>query len=452
MTEIGIGMGVPFGGGVPFNPASVPGLVSDWNPGALALNDGDPIGSLTDTKSGYNGTGTGTQRPTYRAGAGRPYADYNGTTNGLVTPAIDLTAASQITLIIVGTAASGGDQVFFEQSSNYNSFNDAFVAYREAANTVLYAAKGPNVRTFRPTNPVTTTPTIMHAVYDKVSTNRQTWGGTNGANGGLQNASTTGNNTGFFGNRPCYIGARNQASLRLTGRIYRILLYIGKKTPAEMDYIGQGLSGLYGPTWSNINYLHEQYVFHGDSITNGDGVGVTYPYPQQFEDLSGKVRTWSKVAINGQTVAQMSAAYPASIAPLYNASQYTVQKLIAYGQTNDMALPGGNQDAATTWARDQAYWALAKATGWKVIWGTCLPRSDSPATPVDFDTKRATLNTSIRAGWTGVIDGLFDVAANTSIGENGDSDDPTWYVDKVHPSNAGATIIATSALAAAEAA
>jgi lysophospholipase L1-like esterase len=87
-----------------------------------------------------------------------------------------------------------------------------------------------------------------------------------------------------------------------------------------------------------------------------------------------------------------------------------------------------------------AFCAARKAAGWNaVIIGTVLPRTDAggPMT----DSNRVIYNSTITAaGWAAAngIDGVFDLASDTIMGNIANCSNPTYYnSDQIHPTTAG---------------
>lgn len=142
----------------------------------------------------------------------------------------------------------------------------------------------------------------------------------------------------------------------------------------------------------------------------------------------------------------MEAIAAASIDPKINAQRNHV---VFLGGTNDF---GAGASAATVISRTVSYAANRQATGAKTIEVGLLPRSDASA-PADFETKRQAVRTARLAVYTvGTIypnvwgDGsgnyYVDIAADTTIGEAGDSNDLIYYSDKLHTTSAGDGVIA----------
>lgn len=116
---------------------------------------------------------------------------------------------------------------------------------------------------------------------------------------------------------------------------------------------------------------------------------------------------------------------------------------------------GAGATAVATYNALVAFCAARKAEGWQVIIMSILPRTDA-AKPANFDANRATINGNFRTDFdaatsdayafgpavgTTYADLLCDVAADTLIGEDGDSDNTTYYSDKLHMTTAGYNII-----------
>lgn len=147
-------------------------------------------------------------------------------------------------------------------------------------------------------------------------------------------------------------------------------------------------------------------------------------------------------------MAQMAADATTQIDPLYYPPQRQV--VIAWAGTNDLYF---GASAATTYARIVAYATARKAAGWRVILLTILPRSNS-GTPAGFEVARQSVNASLLADfstatgesgiWTGAAyaDYLVHVGGDGTVGDSGDENNTTYYLDKVHLTSAGYAIIA----------
>lgn len=87
----------------PWTPLSEPSILGWWKSDTLALNDGDPISSWTDSGLyGYTMTGTGVNRPTYKVNIqnGLPAALFSSATNQWLSSNMDATT-KPFTLAVV---------------------------------------------------------------------------------------------------------------------------------------------------------------------------------------------------------------------------------------------------------------------------------------------------------------------------------------------------------------
>lgn len=121
--------------------------------------------------------------------------------------------------------------------------------------------------------------------------------------------------------------------------------------------------------------------------------------------------------------------------------------LVAWEISNHLV---GGATAAEATAAMIDYGTASKAAGWRVVVLTVLPRS-SPATPAGWPEQSTAANSDLRAAFpipgshprvslpTGPswADVLVDVAANPAIGDQGDELETTYYVDRVHMTDAG---------------
>lgn len=189
---------------------------------------------------------------------------------------------------------------------------------------------------------------------------------------------------------------------------------------------------------NSIHYINtgayaNQVIFDGNSMTDGS----TSSYPATT--VAALTGTWysRNFGVSGQTTTQMISDGVSQIDPFYD-SRVTNNVLVAWETTNELKLGVSATDAYNNLV---AYCRARKNAGFKVVVPTILPRSES-GTPEDFNTKRATVNTNIRNNYASFATAIADVAANTDIGEDGDSENATYYADKVHMTTAGYNIVA----------
>ncbi len=182
----------------------------------------------------------------------------------------------------------------------------------------------------------------------------------------------------------------------------------------------------------------------GDSIANGDQVQSWQSW--SFSMLSNLQNTNPEVqllnaATNGSGIPKVkNSDYSDVVLPWYSAAREKSILLVAAG-TNDLA--GGN-DLQDLLDRYYALMDSARATGWKTVACTVLPRTDAGLAlgQSGFDAERAAFNADIVAHWTSHANALADVAAVTGVGAAGDSDNTTYYsTDKIHLNAAGHALV-----------
>jgi lysophospholipase L1-like esterase len=188
-------------------------------------------------------------------------------------------------------------------------------------------------------------------------------------------------------------------------------------------------------------------VFDGDSLTFGAGCLPYYAfpngqdYPSQVAAALPSNGTYYNVGVGGETIAAMLANGPTVVDP----------KLVT-GAGNVVVICGGTNDIfysdVDPYPNIVAYCQARKTAGWKVIVGTLGPRSDT-GVPADYETKRQSVNTRIRAnaisgGWA---DAIADFGADPTIGQAGNQTDLRYFAgDNVHLSVLGYRIRASIVL------
>ncbi len=173
-----------------------------------------------------------------------------------------------------------------------------------------------------------------------------------------------------------------------------------------------------------------------------DGNSLTWmsnSYPSQIEPLLESMGVHTRVVnrgIGGDTTEGMILDAPRDVDPFYS-SMYEDNIVVVWEGPNDIYY---NDDGAAAYQRLVTCCRARKAAGFKVVILTVLPCS-SPSYPADFNTQRAVCNSLIRANWPTFADALADVAADNRIGDDGDSDNATYYVDRLHMTTAGYAIV-----------
>lgn len=440
--ELGLGTGLTLlrRRGLPLLPTS--NLAAHYAASALAAG---AVSSWTDLSgNGRHATqATGGKQPVTTAGEknGQNALVFDTTDDCLQTASTALTAGNQLTVYAVVKAASGTDRIIAEQSASYSTNAGSWVMYRSAADKVVAGVRGnTGAIEWTTTATVTTSYRIVTARYDMGITRFETMAFIDGVRGGSWTTLIAAGlpNTGNFAAHVLNIGSRNNgASLRLNGGIAELLIYAERHNAAQRKAVEAYLSAKYAIP---VTVPASAIVFEGDSLTEGDQAFAN-AYPTVLMAALTGNHDWINTGVSGQTLATMATDRAAQIDPFYSAG-IARNVCVMWGGTNDMSTAGGNQTAATTLTRYYAHADALRTAGFSTIGLTMLPRSDA-GIPGDFNTKRATFNTDVRANWASHLDALVDVAADTRIGDDGDSDDLTYYAaDKVHLTIAGYQIIA----------
>jgi hypothetical protein len=123
------------------------------------------------------------------------------------------------------------------------------------------------------------------------------------------------------------------------------------------------------------------------------------------------------IAVAGATWLSAIADYPTQAAPNFNAAREMNALIVRLG-ANDLI---GGVSAATMQTRALSYFALARATGFKVI-----PCTITPAIPAVYtapiEAERTTWNTWVRSLGPATIDGLLDLDAIPELQDPTDLD------------------------------
>jgi hypothetical protein len=188
---------------------------------------------------------------------------------------------------------------------------------------------------------------------------------------------------------------------------------------------------LYG---SHIVGIPRTVIFEGSSITyRAEATPVTYLFgPNSNPDAFG-----SDVGTGGANIATLVAratTLDSVMAPTYPAQDYILSVEIG---ANDL----GSGNSAAFLTSLAAYLDARRAAGWKVVAHTITPRTSQADGGVQFNIDRAAANTAIRT-WVGVhCDALADWASDPVMGVDSASNNTTYYLDQVHPTTAGYTLL-----------
>lgn len=194
-------------------------------------------------------------------------------------------------------------------------------------------------------------------------------------------------------------------------------------------------------------------VCHGDSITQGYGTtGYQTTEDKAYPALvavaqSANVFGLINLGINGQGLNYVYNVAPSNSYGTLTADAVTradpilayvgAKYLVIFAGTNDIHLNATS--GAACWTLMQTYINARISAGWTpshICVCTMLPRQGA------HESDRTTFNGSIRSNAAGMGYVVADIGANPTIGDAGDENSSTYYLDTIHPKDAGHAIIA----------
>jgi lysophospholipase L1-like esterase len=190
-------------------------------------------------------------------------------------------------------------------------------------------------------------------------------------------------------------------------------------------------------TWlqRRAQFAYFNLICEGDSLTAGAGLAEGNLFPYRFLQAKGLTTSgWNYQirATGGEDIPDLEARAGATDKYL---DQVRSVLCVWIGSNDLVSLPGS---AVATEAALASYCADRQRMGWEVAVFTTLPRNAGPT----FEADRQAYNTLIRANWHSYADHLVDIGANSTIGDNGDQNNLTYYiVGGVHLTAAGQLIV-----------
>lgn len=192
-----------------------------------------------------------TSRPTYRVASGRPYLEFDGTNDSLLTSTINPGAVDKAQVFAGVRKVSAASGIIFETSTTTNTNSGAMILSVNDAEPLQrrwnFAGKGTSIvgvgdQTLAPDTAVITGLCDISAPLTRVRRN-----GVVGTAGGPEN-STLG--TGHFLSHPLFIGRRNNASLPFNGWLYGLIIRfssanLNDATIAQAETWVNGKTGAY---------------------------------------------------------------------------------------------------------------------------------------------------------------------------------------------------------------
>lgn len=216
----------------------------------------------------------------------------------------------------------------------------------------------------------------------------------------------------------------------LNGNIARVQLYAVAHDAATVTSKYETLKSFLSGKSITVTNQTRLLAFEGDSITAGYG---NYPAYRWLVAQSFTPKAFGpSLAVAGNTLSDLN-----SRAALLDSFIVAGRSNVLFVLDGHNDIVGGTPTPATNWvASYKTYCNARKAAGWKVVIGTLLPSSDSA-----FNTQRNIANILLKAD-SSFYDGLADFAANSTIGDDADGSNTTYYPEATHPSVACHAILA----------
>lgn len=227
----------------------------------------------------------------------------------------------------------------------------------------------------------------------------------------------------------------------------------------RIDIDGMLRKLFYLSMFSVAGYGQLLLIADGDSITAPGNLASQFWYPTLVAQELAQANTLKNFAFPGYTansiLDQMTMpppmsdpSYPSGLLGTLNGWSAPKPKVFAMLiGTNDLYThTEASGVVANTWENIQLICNDVRGAGApSVVIFTILPRSDAGG--VFSETARQSLNTLIRGG-SSCPATVADIGNDPTIGQFGQSNDTTYYIDKVHLTAAGHKIIAGYMLAA----
>jgi lysophospholipase L1-like esterase len=200
-------------------------------------------------------------------------------------------------------------------------------------------------------------------------------------------------------------------------------------------------------SWSDPENPALVIVAHGDSMTLAGGVKKIWVQrlAEKLEENRFGHALWTKAGINGASwsFAWLDSGYPHTLtedAPLRVDPLRTTSIpswLIVFAGTNGLAM--ALNSPSDEYAALQRYLRARLAAGWtpsRIIVCTMLPRTGVP------ETTRGAYNAAIVADAGGIGYRVARLDLDPNIGAAGQVSNSTWFLDGIHPTDAGHGAIA----------
>jgi lysophospholipase L1-like esterase len=400
-------------------PSEIDDLEVWFSAGSLALSNGAAVSSWSDDSgNGHDAAqATAGNRPTFVADAfrGLPAVRFDGTDDYLETNSIYDGTETEITAFIVHakptdglgmSLAIAGSPAATDTSRLWLGANNNQQLY--CSNYVGFAGAVGSTRLPRILAMTTNTAKVRRLFVDGYIAMRDTASQVLGLNGVMR------------------LGGSIAGSYDTDADIYEVIIYKRALTDTEINIVHSYLQSKY---WPDRNHV----LFLGDSFVSG--LGATVAANALVNNLGTRMGAASLVTgwgTSGVAVASINSTHFAYLKPFLVADQSTVPVVVIVGGRNDLT---SGSSAATILAEIKSLCAKIRSMGYKVVYVTPTPYQAGA-----METARQTLIDSILADTT-FADAIANAGRDPIMGDIANIADTTYFLDGLHPTNVGHTII-----------
>lgn len=243
----------PGGGGPALPGVESATLLLNLQADALSLSDGDPVGTWSNVGTlGGSFTQTGSARPTWRAGGGVPYVEFDGTDDNMAAGAAintGLDSLSSMTIFIVGSYTAGDGMPLSKFATGQTGTEPGwFVGAIPVSEIFIFASGGDPSEGAYINSPIPSADTVYLATLEMVSNASMTVY-VNGSAPVDQSFDGSGTVTNYSTSEPVRLGATGDV---LDGyaemHIHAAMIYAPAPNATDRDAITAWLADKYGIT------------------------------------------------------------------------------------------------------------------------------------------------------------------------------------------------------------
>ena len=227
---------------------------------------------------------------------------------------------------------------------------------------------------------------------------------------------------------------------------------VNSTTSISVDYApptsGSAVTVSDTSTSANLTLTNPAVLYNAVFLGNSLFVNGSPTIAAATAALLGPTWEFTNSGHSAQTTANIITNYASWGAAFYDGSK-SANICVIFEITNDLYF---NASAATAYNNIVTLAGMAVATGFKVVVLTALPRGEFGTSTIPgnlgqqqqlHESRRNTVNNSIRANWRSFCHGIVDLGDNPLFSPPGNAANSTYYLDGVHLNQAGDTVAAS---------